>query len=140
MTITLIVTVIAMLLSAVVALIVAYLHRKQMRQIELYKLDPSAGLIPPPSSLTKFVKSKWDTIFGLGGPILMLASEFAKTTPVTRFTILIISVALVLLFTNIVLAMLYKLQLRTSERFAQIIALQDRQLGLVEKLVDCVFP
>jgi len=35
-------------LAAAVALIVAYLHRRQMRQIEAFRQDPSVGLVPPP--------------------------------------------------------------------------------------------
>jgi hypothetical protein len=62
----------AIIVSSTTAMAVAYLHRKQMRQIELYKQNPSVGLTPPPSRLTYFVKSKADTIFGLGFPALLI--------------------------------------------------------------------
>jgi hypothetical protein len=39
----------AIAVPCITALLVSYWHRKQVRQVELYKRDPSVGLEPPPS-------------------------------------------------------------------------------------------
>lgn len=127
--------------SGAVALIVAYLHRKQMRQIELYKADPNAGLVPPPSRLTKFVASQWDTVLGFAGPIYVLTVEFFATGPVTRGTVFTISAALAFMFTNFVMILVFRMQQRNTERIREVLELHERQLsnsdrilGVLEKL------
>lgn len=121
MTLTQLITVLGIFTSAAVALIVAYLHRRQMRQIELYKSDPTFGLTPKPSRLTTFVMSRWDSIFAFGGPILILMSEFSRDAPITRLTIFNISISLALLLGNLILALVFKLQKRNSERIAEVL-------------------
>ena len=44
------------ILSFLGAHTVAYMHRKQMRQNELFRIDPKVGLKPPPSPPTKFFR------------------------------------------------------------------------------------
>jgi len=136
MTLTQLITIFGIAVSASVALIVAYLHRRQMRQIELYKQDPTVGLIPSPSRLTAFVKSKWESILGFGGPILILTSEFSRDAPITRITIFNISVSLALLLGNFVLLLVFKLQDRNSKRLAEILTLQQRHADVTDKLLD----
>lgn len=33
--------------TGVIPLVIAYMHRKQMRQLELHRLDPNIPVIPP---------------------------------------------------------------------------------------------
>ena len=140
MTTTQLIAVIAIVISAAVALIVSHLQRKQMRQIELYKLDPSAGLLPPESRLTRFVKSKWDSIFAFGGPIYILVAEALKSAPPTRYTILIVSFAMMMLTLNIALALIFRMQTKFNERIAKLQEFNDRQLAITGKLVDDLYP
>ena len=141
MTISNLIAVIGIFASVCVALVVAYMHRRQMRQIELYKQDPSAGLIPPPHRLTKFIASKWDTILGFAGPIYVLVTQALSDQPVTRLTIFVISGAFALMFTNFVMALVFKLQQRNTERITQVLQLhelalegQGRIVGILEKM------
>ena len=50
------ITAAGVVVAAVVALVVNYQNRKQARQIELYRRDPSVGLIPPPHAFMAFLK------------------------------------------------------------------------------------
>jgi hypothetical protein len=77
--------------AAVVALAVAALHRKQMRQIELHRTDPTIPLVPPPHPITRFLRSYgFNTLFYgwcLGWAIhdaFRVAGDLRETTPVTR--------------------------------------------------------
>ena len=140
MTTSQLIAVTAIIVSAAVALIVAHLQRKQTRQVELFKLDPSVGLIPPSGRLTRFVKSKWDSILAYGGPIYILVTEAIKAAPPTRFTIFIICFAMTLLALNIALAMVFKLQARMYERLASFQEFNDRQLEISGKIIDDLYP
>lgn len=134
MTINHIIALIGMALSAFVALIVAYLHRKQIRQIELYKEDPSVGLVPPPGKLTAFIKGNWDNIFAYGGPIYIIASEILKDSPVTRLTVLLIAFNAALLMLNITLSLVYRIQGKLSEQIVKLADFDSRQISLIEEL------
>jgi hypothetical protein len=138
MTLTQVITVFGIVISAGVALIVAYLHRRQIRQIELFKQDPSVGLIPKPSRLTSFVMSKWDAILGFGGPILILVTEFSSNAPITRITIFNISVSLALLLGNFVLMLVFRLHRRNSERITEILSLHEKTVGVTDRLITLV--
>src|ERR1051325_7097288 len=50
------VSLLTLVVSTAVALVIAALHRRQMRQIELHREDPSVPLVPPPSAFTKFLQ------------------------------------------------------------------------------------
>jgi len=91
MTLTHYITLIAVLVPTVTALLVAYWHRKQMRQIELFRLDSAVGLTPPPSRLFAFARAYKYLLTGVGLPLISLALELTQSTPVTRRTVLIIS-------------------------------------------------
>jgi hypothetical protein len=57
------VTAVGIAVAVVVPLIVNYQNRKQARQIELFKKDPSVGLIPPPHPLWVFLRKNWQHFF-----------------------------------------------------------------------------
>lgn len=100
---------IALLVSATVAIAVAYQQRKQMRQIELYKTDPSVGLIPPPSAITRFIKSHWDTVLGIGFPIVAIWIELSSAYPITRRSIFIVCLCMAIIVINIVMAFVFEM-------------------------------
>ena len=139
MTTTQLIAVFGISLSAVIALLVSHLQRKQMRQIELYKNDPSVGLTPPESTLTKFIKSKWDSIFAYGGPIYILASQMLKDEPISRFDIFIISFSMMMLSINVSLALVLRVQSRLLERIEQLQEFNDKQLSLTGKIIDVIY-
>lgn len=64
-----IVTAVGVVVAAVVALIVNYQNRKQARQIELFRKDPSAGLVPPPHPWLVFLRKNWYHFLYLAGMI-----------------------------------------------------------------------
>jgi hypothetical protein len=75
-----------------------YMQRKQMRQNELYRRDPSVGLMPPPHPVTLFLKKNfWQFVFyGLGA--LDLFEGFRGPDPPTRTSILNIALGVGWLF------------------------------------------
>src|SRR5437867_2844987 len=73
-------------LAAAVALIVAYLHRRQMRQIEAFRQDPSVGLVPPPHPVVVLLKKRYPLLLVPIG-VFNLIYELTRQTPVTRGSI-----------------------------------------------------
>jgi hypothetical protein len=121
----------AIIVSSMTALGVAYLHRKQMRQIELYKLDPSVGLTPPASRLTYFVKSKADAIFGFGFPAFsLIVGLIANPQPLKRWDAIIISVNVALIFFMVVL----KLMSRVQTTMLALSQVQEKHFNLIERI------
>jgi hypothetical protein len=122
----------AIIVSSMTALAVAYLHRKQMRQIELYKQDPSVGLTPPPSKLTYFVKSKADVIFGIVLPAcsLILGLIVPNEQPLKRWDAIIISLNMAAIFFNVAL----KLIIRVQGDILAIMQVQEKHLNLTERI------
>jgi hypothetical protein len=81
-------TLAGIIISATVALIIADLHRKQMRQIEVFRHDPTQGLHPPPSRFLTLLKTYGPYAFGVGFGVFLLVGDLADTGPITRLTIL----------------------------------------------------
>ena len=101
----------AILLSSGTALCVAYLHRKQMRQIELHRVDPSVGLHPPSNYLWAFLKRHWSHILGIGAPVWGVGYEVTAkpTEPVTRWTVVYLAFCVGMFFFNILMFVLHKI-------------------------------
>ena len=55
--------------TAAVSLSIAYLHRKQMRQDELFRIDPTVGLTPPLNPISRFLKRHWWSLVLVSGGI-----------------------------------------------------------------------
>jgi len=90
-------TILAIVAGATVSLIVAHLHRKQIRQIELHRADPSVPITPPPSAITRFFRRYRLMIFNvvLNGGVIV--HQLLKTGQITRGDIFIISFSTVAL-------------------------------------------
>ena len=88
--------------SAAVALLIADLQRKQMRQIELYRQDSSVGLVPP-SILVRFVKSRWKDVLAYAGPLINLVVELSSSYPLSRLSVVNISLSVALIVANVVM-------------------------------------
>ena len=122
----------AIIVSSITALAIAYLHRKQMRQIELYKQDPSVGLTPPPSKLTYFVKSKANIIFGFGLPVFsLILGLIVMPQTLTRWDAIIISLNIGVVVFNAAL----KLINRVQRDILDLMQVQEKHLNLTERIV-----
>jgi hypothetical protein len=89
--IAIIVSVLALVVTTLVNLSIAAMNRKQMRQIELHRADPSIPLLPPPHPATTFFKTNTVFILSLVWNCCWLVRELTLTTPVTRADILAIT-------------------------------------------------
>ncbi len=120
----------AIIVSTVVSLTIAALHRKQMRQIELRRLDPSVPVIPPPYPATRFIQRNWVNgvfIVSVIVEVSILTHLMLQTGPITRGYILNIalgtaSLAYVILMRSIV---------QTTDEITNIYV-------LINKLIDVV--
>jgi hypothetical protein len=70
------ITVGGIVMAAIITLIVADQNRKQMRQLEAHRLDPSIGLIPPPHPVFLFLRKYLATLCVGGYGLYLLISEF----------------------------------------------------------------
>jgi hypothetical protein len=105
------------LVGAAVALIVAYMHRKQMRQIEAYRQNPAVGLVPPPHRVIAFVQAHKYLIVGGGGGTIMVLLGSWQPGPITHISVLIIAVGAASIFSGFLFDLL------------------NRVIGVIEKIV-----
>jgi ABC-type arginine transport system permease subunit len=90
----------SIIVGTVTALSIAAMQRKQMRQIELHRQDPSVSLVPPPHAVTLFLKRWGVPLVNSSINISLLIREMIRTGPVTReqvFTIAFVTGALVII-------------------------------------------
>lgn len=132
-------TISGMIISGSIALVIAHLHRRQMRQVELFRQNPEVGLLPPPGPLKRFVKSHWDAVFGVGGPVLWLVWTLFSSAPMTRAQVYLIALFISLLATNL----LGQVIMRVSNRLVGLIekerelrAASDAQISTLMRLLD----
>lgn len=95
------ITAFGIIVGATVTLSVAYLHRKQMRQIELHRADPSVPVTPPPHGITLFFKRNfwyWYCLVFGGFNLWALIRDLGKNTPVTRAVVFDISLDMIGVF------------------------------------------
>jgi hypothetical protein len=74
-----------------------YLQRKQMRQNELYRQDPSVGLIPPPHPLRTHLWTNRSLYLNFGFSAISLVVGFLPG-PFTRLSVLNISTGVCLFY------------------------------------------
>ena len=79
-------------------LVSGYLQRKQMRQLELYRQDPSVGLVPLPHPFTLLLQKYRLAICNTGIAAFFLVSGFRSQEPMTRLSVLNIAVGIGFLF------------------------------------------
>src|SRR5260370_38105760 len=73
------------------ALLIGYWHRKQMRQVEEFRLNATAGLHPPPHVAVAWIKCHVDLMGGIMAAAVLVYELFLSKEPVTRLTIFHIS-------------------------------------------------
>jgi hypothetical protein len=86
-----------LVVGTIVTLSVAALQRKQQRQIELHRSDPTVPLVPPAHPITQFLKKRGVFIINISVNLLLLANELRKTGPVTRGQVFSIALLLCVL-------------------------------------------
>ena len=121
MTFSYIIGIAAIVVSSVTAIIVAYYHRRQMRQIEAFRVDPTVGLKPPPTPLRSFLSRNLTLIVGVGLPGIPLALLLTEQGQITHWTIFSISVAVGAIF--------FALSAYLLERLIKIIKDMARLIG-----------
>jgi hypothetical protein len=84
-------SVLGALIAITVPLIIAALHRKQLRQIELHRADPTTPLKPPPGPLWKWIV-KYNGVLVSLLPLASLGIILTENTPITRWTIINVAV------------------------------------------------
>jgi len=89
--------------SVIVALSVAAMQRKQMRQIELHRVNPTVPLVPPPHPVTQFFKVYGAPIFSIILNTGFLIHDLRQTGPITRGQVFSIALDTGAIFSMIVL-------------------------------------
>lgn len=138
------ITLFGIVIAAVVALIIAYLQRKQMRQIELHRADPTVPLVPPPHSVTQFLRTNFWYLYSLAfmlWVLYVLKRDLSQSTPVTRTTVLYICVDVGAIILMIVFVMMVAINsaFKTSFRSHEIASdILKRVTKSIEELVAIV--
>ena len=83
----------AIAIPCATALVVAHWQRKQMRQIEEYRTDPSKGLIPPPSRLQLLLRRQWMTLLMLATSMALLFLALDADAPLTKQSVFAIALS-----------------------------------------------
>ena len=116
------------LVSAAVALLVSHLHRKQMRQVELFKIDPSVGLIPPPSSFTVFLREKGPDVLIVSLPLVLIINEMMKEGQVTRGSVLTVSLSVALIFAYATVRFVFALVRDVVQMIKKVVGLMEQHI------------
>ena len=114
------------------AFLIGYWHRKQMRQIEEFRRDPSAGLRLPPSRLWVLVKSYGPPLGLFGCPAYLLVAALVQKGPITRWTVFQVAYSIAAIMFGIILLLLMRIQ----EVFDLHFELFDRHSELAEKHIS----
>src|SRR5467141_686616 len=91
--------------TSTVALVIAAMHRKQMRQIELHRVDQSVPLVPPPNVFTKFLQRNFRHINLAVNAVLNIAfltERVRSATPLTKGEVVAIAFFMNTLFLSLV--------------------------------------
>jgi hypothetical protein len=84
-------------------LLIAYLHRRQMRQNEAYRLNPELGLIPPPTPVWLFLKRHALFLVTLANGFSLIA-ELVSSKPITRLSVFSMGMS----FASLILFLLFR--------------------------------
>jgi hypothetical protein len=74
-----------------VTLIVAYQHRRQLRQLELHRKDPSVGVMPPESGVVVWWRRNGFIGGGVAAGLFGLANELLRRGPPTRVGVVLVA-------------------------------------------------
>jgi hypothetical protein len=112
-----------LVVGTLVPLSIAALHRKQMRQIELHRSDPTVPLVPPAHPITRFLKIHGVPLICIGLNLGFLIHDVRQTGPITRSQVSSIAFGTAAVL-GLVLMEVWGFMLR------EIIKLMDRQMDM----------
>jgi hypothetical protein len=95
--------------TVVVSLAIAHLHRKQMRQIELHRADPSAPLKPPPGVVAHFFARNALLLSWVPGEVIgvyFLVTDLKKAGPIDRSDVFVIALQTSLVVAIVIFAVI----------------------------------
>jgi hypothetical protein len=116
------ISLLTLMVGSIVTLSVAAMHRKQMRQIELHRADPSIPLVPPPHPITLFLRNHAFFLLSIAINVCILVKELRESTPITRSDVFSIALAISATFALVLM------ELGTS--------ILDRSLKLIGRTMD----
>jgi hypothetical protein len=129
------ITLFGIIVGAVVTLSVASLHRKQIRQIELHRIDPTIPLVPPPHRYTQFLKT-YGYFLGFGTlDIVILIRDMYQATPVTRgvvFDIVLDVLGVASMFGTAFVIAIFQRAARTAEKTIEIMEMMTAKIKQLE--------
>src|ERR1700733_13264287 len=129
--ITFAVSVATLIVGAIVTLSVSALQRRQMRQIELHREDPSVPLIPPPHPFTKFLKTHGIFVINFILNIWFLIDDLRQTGPITRFQVFGIAFYTVVLFALVLMEAMIMFIGKATEVAKQYMNMFDRLVRIL---------
>jgi hypothetical protein len=113
--------------------ILGHLQRKQMRQIEMHRRDPSVPLKPPYSALTLWIFNNAVRLLLCGSLILdlvVLHQGLGKTSAITRSDIFGISLDLALIVGTVCLWFSHETARQSSESIRAVLSLMRDSIGV----------
>jgi hypothetical protein len=116
--------------ATITAFSVAAMQRKQMRQIELHRVDPAVPLVPPPHPMTHFFKLWGVPIINISVDLSFLIYEASQTGPVTREQVFSIALFTASLIGQFVIVAILWVTFRIWEMFEK----SNNLLGEINKL------
>jgi hypothetical protein len=131
------ISIIAVIIPSATTLLVAHWHRKQARQLEAFRLDPSVGLNPPPSPVRVHFRKHWQLwlyLLGTGIQVACLVRLLRGSEPITRVTIVAFSVIIGAIFTNLVLGIIQFVQRQISG----VVETQRTTISIIAKQADTI--
>lgn len=125
------IAILAVIIPCVTAFLVGYWHRKQIRQVELFRLNPKVGILPPPSPPVAFFRRNWPLLAGLVMPLSGLLLYLSRDPPVSNLSTILI--------TFNVASMLYTLLVDIHKRLNSALMDAERHFNeSIGKLADAV--
>lgn len=117
--------------AAGVALWIAYLQRKQMRQNELFRVNQELGVMPPPSPVWVFVKRHYTT-GAIIWTVFWLCRDGFSNKPFDRTTIFFMG----LNFTSLTLLIVFRAIAQLWDSILQIHQLLNKHVVLLERQTE----
>ena len=114
--------------SCLTALLVGYWHRKQIRQLELYRENKSLGVIPPPSAPVAFLARNRRAVVAYGLPLLSLLCLLKYPLNHSGFNTLFISLNVASIYMAIE-------QFRRERDLSNVILFMERHLRLTSDML-----
>jgi len=119
MSVSVLVAVLSLIVSSGTLFLISYLERKQTRQVEAYKRDPSVGLCPPPTWLWVVTARHGPRLvrycITYGASLFLVISGLSKSGPATRWSVFLIAYGIGTLVLNLSLEITFRVNRSSLE-------------------------